>query len=101
MRQRHIELACEAAQNADGQFKHGCVVVRGRKVLSVSSNDFRMHAETKALRQVPRRDLQRGKLTLYVVRLSACGDTALSKPCAHCQRTIGRWLWRGATVYHT
>lgn len=102
MRHKHMDLACRAAENAAGPFKHGCVVAKGRKVLSVSTNDPLMHAETRALSKVPKRELSRGGLTIYVARYSVgCGGTCMSKPCIKCQKAIVHMMPRGSVVYHT
>ena len=102
MRRKHMDLACAVAAGLPGVFKHCCVVARGRRVISVSTNDHLMHAETKALRQVPRRELVKGGLTLYVARIAAgTRERAMSKPCVNCQRAICRLLPKGVTVYHT
>jgi len=82
------------------RMKHGAVIVKGGRVMSVGINKFRnhpliiqpeiiktvcsVHAEMDALRKI--RDA-RGA-TIYVARVNNGGKTRLSRPCNYCYKAI-------------
>lgn len=78
------------------RMKHGAVIVKGGRVLSVGLNKFRnhptiipseyiktscsTHAEIDALRKVSN---VRGA-TMYIARVNKSGQERLSRPCDYC-----------------
>jgi len=91
-RSKFVDLAVDAAEKADGEFRHGAVVLRDGRVLSqaynkhLGSTNSRMstHAEENALSGVRRCDA-RGAI-MIVVRLNNLGEPRLSRPCVRCAR---------------
>lgn len=94
-----LAQAARIAENSTCRKRHGAVVVRGGSVLSVGVNRYRTdkdysfiglgnisyHAEEAALRSLG--DSARGA-TIYVARISAYGEHAMSKPCDKCMSLI-------------
>lgn len=99
--QRRLDRALILAENSTCKQRHGAIIVRGGRTLSVGINTYRMdphtivdeiivkdfswHAEVAAIRAY------KGDLTgatLYVARLSRRGEAAMSKPCINCQKAI-------------
>lgn len=82
------------------KMKHGAVIVKGGRVMSVGVNKFRnhpmiiqpeiiktvcsVHAEVDALRKA--RDV-RGA-TIYVARVNSRGVSRMSRPCNHCYMAL-------------
>lgn len=101
--QSWLSVATAIADSNEYRWKHGCVVTKGGKILSVGQskrrNDPRhvdpqhlhhcsVHAEADALARVsnPR------NTTVYVARTNKKGERRNSKPCANCEtfmRTLG------------
>ena len=79
--------------------RHGCVIVRSGRVLSVGVNRYinlglssrdvvypcSVHAEVAAIQALHG---EAKGATLYVARLSRAGLPAMSKPCPACQKAI-------------
>ena len=99
---RYLNLALNVAMSSSERMKHGAVIVKGGRVLSVGINKFRnhpaiiesdmiktscsVHAEIDALRKI--KDA-RGA-TIYVARVNKGGLERLSRPCDHCYNAIDR-----------
>ena len=86
-----IEEAVRQATLATGQFKHGAVLMHGKKVIAAANNTHKYHAERRALMVCPRHYLKNkraAECVMYVARVNNQGCTALSKPCPACQRVI-------------
>lgn len=91
-RSKFVDIAVAAALRAEGDFRHGAVLMRGGRVLSRASNKhsgdnrtrLSTHAEENALRHVRRCDAVGA--TMIVVRVNRTGDTRMSRPCPRCAR---------------
>jgi tRNA(Arg) A34 adenosine deaminase TadA len=95
---RWLDRAARAAAEVSGQWRVGCVIVRGGSVLSVAANSLRNdplslggklwltseHAEAAALRLAG--DV-RGA-TAYVARVGAGGVLRHAQPCLRCQHLL-------------
>jgi pyrimidine deaminase RibD-like protein len=83
--------------------KHGCIVVKDRKIISTGFNDVTfeksgnsVHAEVSALRKV--KHLVDHTCTMYVVRNGPLSHK-YSKPCATCADMIRKYKIR--TVFYS
>lgn len=110
---RWLDRACRVASAVDGQWKVGCVIVRGGRVLSSAANSQRnspsvldqefwhasVHAETAALRLAS--DV-RGA-TAYIARVGRDGAVRHAQPCGRCQRALDeagvRAVWTSDPSY--
>jgi deoxycytidylate deaminase len=95
---RFLEIAIKIAESNEhyDKWKHGAIIVRGGRVLSVGQNKLKnevhvfdenfpcvsVHAEVDAIKRC--KDTRNA--ILYVARWSASGP-ANSEPCHHCRRT--------------
>jgi deoxycytidylate deaminase len=88
-----LRLAISAAGASEMKQRHGAVVVRGGRVLSIGINKLKndpehvqeynkcsVHAEADALYRVK---IPAGS-TVYVARINNAGETRLSRPCSNC-----------------
>lgn len=99
---RNLDRAIELAKLSDCRYRHGAVIVKHGKTVSVginaTINDPRflddptaaihaaIHAEVAALNAIRKVDL-RGA-TIYVARVSKRGEPMMSMPCARCQKAL-------------
>ena len=97
--ERYLERAVGVALTSTQKYRHGCIIVKNGKVVSVATNDRRnnpnicsfpkaeagIHAEQWAIKK-SNTDL-RGA-TLFVARVGRSGNPLLSKPCPACQKAI-------------
>lgn len=97
---RYLKLAGNAAMSSKERRKHGAVIVKSNRVLSVGVNKFRnhpdiipeplikqvcsVHAEMDALNKI--RDAKGA--TIYVARINSFGKPMLSRPCNNCYKSI-------------
>lgn len=96
-----LEHAKKVASLSTCKFKHGAVVVRGGRVLSVGVNSYRnfpmdfsvmprdsssVHAEEAALAVLGGKDA-RGA-TMFVARVNNIGEERMSRPCSRCMRRL-------------
>lgn len=95
-----LDLAVRAAEASEvTQHRHGAVVVKGGRVLSIGLNKWRnqgmpttdeynpyltVHAEIDALSRV--KDA-RGT-TLYIAQVNRQGEEKMSRPCDNCAKAI-------------
>lgn len=95
---RYLELALDAARKSKCRHKHGCVIVRNGKIISVSTNKkigdpsvswrtAHIHAEFAALAAAG--SLASGA-NVYVARIDARGTPAPSEPCKKCKSILDR-----------
>lgn len=77
---RFLHVLINTALRSAERFKHGAVVVRGGRVLSIGYNKGKIHAEVDALKKVS----DPSGTTLYVVRIGHDGKLRLSRPCNNC-----------------
>jgi len=94
---RWLNLACKAAEKNDaGVYRLAAIAVKGGSVLNIGINKHRnnplwlpelartewsTHAEESCLKHL---DTANG-CTLYIVRITPGGHTALAMPCKECQ----------------
>lgn len=90
----HLERAMRLASTSSERYKHGCVVVKGGRVIGVGVNTYRnhpnnvtnphieasVHAEVNAIRGL---DVEGA--TIYVARVNNAGVPRMSKPCNECR----------------
>ena len=97
---RYLKLAKNVAMSSNERMKHGAVIVKGGRVLSVGINKFRnhpliipshqvktscsVHAEIDALRKIKNAN----GATIYVARINKEGVSRLSRPCKYCYDAI-------------
>lgn len=96
-----IDIATEEAHKSDHKFRHGCVIFNKKKIIATGRNygarslekldqrykkhKFSAHAEIVTIMNA-RRDLN--GLSMLVVRIDACGQLKMSKPCGYCMDFI-------------
>lgn len=108
MKKRFMELARKLSHTSEHKFKHGSVVVRGNRVISMGVNTVKthtksphpyktLHAEASAILQAGLHNLQGADI--YVYRETKNGCYAESKPCKFCQELIEKVGIR--RVWHT
>ena len=92
-----LDRAGRVAGTSTERQKHGCVIVKGGRVISVGVNTFlnhpnvvsnpdresSFHAEINAIR-----GLDVSGSTVYVARVNNRGETKLSKPCLECYKSL-------------
>jgi len=97
---RNLSLAMNAAASSTCRMKHGAVIIRGGRVLSIGINKFRnnpavmpteiakqvcsVHAEIDAIKKLDNARYA----TIYVARVNNLGKPMLSKPCHACYDAI-------------
>ena len=96
--QKMIHLAIdEAYKSRHKDFKHGAVLVKGKKIISTGYNQpscnthmyKSIHAEMQTIINAKKTRQSIDKYcVLYVVRVTNSGMLALSKPCDHCMSLI-------------
>ena len=93
----HLNRAIKIAYTSTERQRHGCVIVKGGRVISVGVNTFRnhplfvsdpnrnssYHAEINAMRGVEVKGA-----TVYVARISRNDSPVLSAPCIFCMHSI-------------
>lgn len=106
---RFLELAAKEAQKSTMKaHKHGCVAVASGKIIAKGYNHYRLtfrdnilpesswscHAEMEVLRKCLKANLQKKKITLYVVRIDNYGNMHLSQPCVDCYNKMKEYSIR-------
>jgi pyrimidine deaminase RibD-like protein len=83
-----IRLAAKFAKQVCDNHRHGCVIVKGGRIISIGINcyDTGVHAEGSAVSKRNEDDF-RGA-TLYVARLRKEQMYGLSAPCSECDALI-------------
>ena len=100
-KKKFLSLAMKVAENSELRHKHGTVLVKSGRVISVGVNKQRnhpsvvtpgrektecgIHAEIVAINNAG--DNVKGAI-LFVARVNKKGMPLLSKPCPMCQKTI-------------
>lgn len=93
----HLARALRIASTSTERIKHGAVVVKSGRVISVGVNTFRnhpntvsdpehessYHAEINAIRGL---DVEGA--TIYVARVNRMGHSRMSKPCNACRGAL-------------
>lgn len=100
--QAYLDQAIELAKMSDCRFKHGAVIRKSGKTISVGINHnvndpkylddetaaihAAVHAEVAAMNACRKVDLNGA--TIYVARVLKTGDPRMSKPCENCQKVL-------------
>lgn len=97
-RMQYLQIAMEQAKKSIVRFKHGAVIVKKGKIVSLGHNKYCfscyaihkicIHAEINAIANCPTKYLSGA--TLYVIRLNESGELKYSKPCQRCKDYIIR-----------
>jgi deoxycytidylate deaminase len=103
--ERFLSRALGIALTSQCRWKHGCIITRGSKILTWSTNIYRnpsdvdykgatWHAEVAALRELDRltgatygEGMYKG-LTIYIARVNRQGTARISRPCANCSTQL-------------
>ncbi len=97
MKQKYFDICRKLASHSDHpQHKHGCVIVRGNKVVSLGYNKNsthtrslhphkRLHAEVSAIVKAGE-DLS--NCSIYIYRETKSKTPAMSRPCESCFQLI-------------
>lgn len=107
----HIERAFAIASSSTERQRHGAVIVKSGRVLSVGVNTFRNHPQTVSdpntqssyhaeHMAIKATSTDITGATMYVARINRNGKGALSAPCKHCYQKlveagIKRAVWSG------
>lgn len=97
-----LNLAVKAAQTSEHTWKHGAVVVKSGRVLSIGINKqrnaemqnyakqyetcFTVHAEVDALSRIP----DANGVTIYIARVNKHGEERYSAPCENCAKYLAK-----------
>lgn len=100
--QTYLEKATELSKLSDCKMKHGAVIVKNGKTISIGINSntndpqyledrvaakhSSIHAEVAALNAVRKSDLSGA--TIYIARTNNRGEQRMSKPCNACQNAL-------------
>ncbi|ABT14670.1 hypothetical protein NY2A_B271R [Paramecium bursaria Chlorella virus NY2A] len=89
-----IESAIEQANRSSGPFKHGCVIMSGKKIIATGNNHtrrdigtFSIHAEMDALWRISDSDLY-DNMKAVIIRVTNTGKLANSRPCEMCMAAL-------------
>lgn len=98
---QYLKLAVNAALSSKERRKHGAVIVKSNRVLSIGVNKFRnhpdiipepfikracsVHAEVDALKKI---GYDARNATIYVARVNNQNQPMMSRPCNNCYTTI-------------
>jgi len=89
-----IDAAAELTRQAEGSFRHGCIVLSGKNVLARGVNHTRknigtlsIHAEMDALWKIQNANLY-DNLKAVIVRVSKTGVLGNSRPCPMCMNAL-------------
>ncbi len=96
-----IRLAKREATKSSFYFRLGCIITKGKRVISTGHNSISYcrvnnfnnsrHAEMDAILKVINKTNGLSSLagaTMYITRITPCGNTALAKPCPKCMSLI-------------
>lgn len=96
-----IRLAKKEAEKSIFYFRLGCIITKGKRVISTGHNSIRYckansfknsrHAEMDAILKLLNKDKGLSHLagaTIYITRITPQGKTALAKPCKKCMALI-------------
>ena len=109
-----LKKAIESAERSKMYpYRLGCVVFRGKRILSCGFNQIRtsnaipdrfkkfieaLHAEQHAIMRVPNKELLNGA-SLLVIRINRNGKLTNARPCKNCMKTIN--YFKISTVYYS
>jgi tRNA(Arg) A34 adenosine deaminase TadA len=91
-----IDIAIDLAKKSDGPFKHGCLILSGKKIISRGNNHTRknigtlsVHAEMEALWRIYDSDTYDNKKAI-IIRVTESGKLASSRPCHMCMAALSQ-----------
>lgn len=109
-----LKKAIESAERSKMYpYRLGCVVFRGKRILSWGFNQIRtsnaipdrfkkfieaLHAEQHAIMRVPNKELLNGA-SLLVIRINRNGKLTNARPCKNCMKTIN--YFKISNVYYS
>ncbi|AGE56192.1 cytidine and deoxycytidylate deaminase [Paramecium bursaria Chlorella virus NE-JV-1] len=89
-----IEEASRLAAQTNGCFRHGCVILEGKKIVARGNNHVRtnigtssIHAEMDALWKIQNSDAH-SNLKAVIIRISKTGQFGNSRPCDMCYSAL-------------
>ena len=84
-----IDIAVKIASLSECYYKHGAVLIKNGNIICTGYNDFRKHAEIKAINKIYPNKVRRyfKKCDLIVVR----NTLSNSKPCKHCLKELKKY----------
>ena len=101
-----VDMAIRQAARSSYHYRHGCVILSGKRVISAGHNDVRhrygmvsVHAEINALWKIYDSDIYDNKRAV-VIRVNETGNLCNSRPCDACMRALKRHGVRNV-VYST
>ena len=110
---KYVSLAVNEAEKSSLRAKTGCVAVVSGKVMARGYNTYRTfskdglikqtcscHAEIDVLRKISKQNV-RGKINLYIIRITNNGDLGCSAPCIECTETNGDPVKKNFNEYFT
>ena len=95
--ERYFYIAKEEAIKSNMAKRHGCLLVKHNKIIAKGYNTYNQrrndcysrHAEVSTIMNCDINKLRDS--ILYVVRIGACGNYKLSKPCNRCNKIIQKY----------
>lgn len=102
VKEEFIDLCKEIAQNSDGRFKHGAILIKGKNILAQGYNynyvhplhgKWSMHAEENVIQQVKNKYGKSilSSCILYVIRVNRHDQIMNSAPCTNCKKLIKKY----------
>lgn len=99
---RLVGRAVQVAKLSEHRWRHGALLVKGRRIVKFSTNKFRCdpfidpegatwHAEEQVLKGLSLNETKGA--TIYVARVDKCDNWSLSRPCDNCM-----WLIQSAEI---
>ncbi|AGE54171.1 cytidine and deoxycytidylate deaminase [Paramecium bursaria Chlorella virus NY2B] len=89
-----VSIAINQANRSTGNFRHGCVILSGKKIIAEGHNHMRrdigtfsVHAEMDGLWKIYDSDLY-DNLKAVVIRITTTGKLANSRPCEMCMAAL-------------
>ena len=100
---RFLSFAIDEANKSELRAKIGCIAVVSGKIVARGYNTYQTHskdglihhtcsshAEVSVLRKCLKQDI-RGKINLYIMRVTHNGDFACSAPCLQCTKIMKKF----------
>lgn len=85
----------KAAQRSKRPQQHAAIIMKGGAVLAVAHNQYKQHAEIRALKKIHPYGVpfntwrfEAMNLTLFSIRINRRGELRNAKPCPDCRRVL-------------
>tara|TARA_B100000989_G_scaffold297850_1_gene284975 strand:- start:2699 stop:3154 length:456 start_codon:yes stop_codon:yes gene_type:complete len=101
--ERFLSFAIDEANKSELRAKIGCIAVVSGKIVARGYNTYQTHskdglihhvcschAEVSVLRKCLKQNI-RGKINLYIIRVTNNGDLACSAPCLQCTKIMKKF----------